>query len=320
MYYIGIDLGGTNIAVGIVTEEGKVFAKKSTPTGAGRPEGEVIADIARTVLALLDETGISMDDVLSVGIGTPGSVDAEAGVVLSACNLHFENTDLRTQLEAYLHKPIYVENDANCAAWAEAMTGAAAGTRHSVMITLGTGIGGGIVVDGRLYHGFNNFAGEFGHTIICAGGEPCKCGRRGCFEAYASATALIRETKKAAEENRGSLLWSFAEKEGRFTGRTAFDAAKAGDATAQAVVDRYIEYLAVGVANALEIFQPEVAVIGGGISHEGAALFDPLTKRVTDMVYGTYVPKEKQAKILAARLGNDAGIVGAALLGKDIET
>ena len=318
MYYIGIDLGGTNIAVGIVTEDGTLIAKKSSPTGAGRAEGEVIADIARTVLALVDEQGMASDKIVSVGIGTPGSVDAETGVVLSACNLNFQNTDLKTKLGAYLSKPIYVENDANCAMWAEAMAGAAAGTRHSVMITLGTGIGGGIVVDGRLYHGFNNFAGEFGHTIICAGGEPCRCGKRGCFEAYASATALIRQTENAAALDKASLLWAYAEKEGKFSGRTAFDAAKAGDVTAQSVVDRYIDSLAIGVANTIEIFQPEVAVIGGGISHEGEALFEPLIQRVTEMIYGNHVPKEKQTKILAARLGNDAGIIGAALLGKEL--
>jgi glucokinase len=319
MYYIGIDLGGTNIAVGIVTEDGTVFAKKSTPTGAGRSENEVIADIAQTVTSLLEETGVSLKEILSVGIGTPGAVDAEEGIVISACNLNFENTDLRTKLGVYFSKPIYVENDANCAAWAEALVGAAKGSENSVMITLGTGIGGGIVVDGHLYHGFNNFAGEFGHTVICVGGEPCKCGKRGCFEAYASATALIRETEKAANGARDSLLWTYAKKEGRFTGRTAFDAAKVGDRTAQAVVDAYIDHLAIGVANAIEIFQPEVLVIGGGISHEGESLFVPLIRRVTEMVYGDRIPEENQTKLLAAFLGNDAGIVGAALLGKEIK-
>jgi len=249
-------------------------------------------------------------------VGSPGSVDPEAGIIRDACNLNFHDTELSKKLSALLNKPVYLENDANCAAWAEAMAGAAKGTKNSIMITLGTGIGGGIVINGRLYNGFNNFAGEFGHTVIRADGELCKCGKRGCFEAYASATALVRDTKRAAEKDRASLLWAYAEREGKFSGRTAFDAAKAGDATARAVVDRYVSDLAIGVANAIEIFQPQVAVIGGGVSHEGAALFDPLTEQVVGYVYGDRIPKEKQTKIMAARLGNDAGIVGAALLGR----
>ncbi len=317
MYYIGIDLGGTNIAVGIVDSTGRMIAKKSTPTGAGRSEDAVIADMAGTALSLLEEAGLSLAEIRSVGVGSPGSVDPETGTVLSACNLNFTNTRLAEKLKQHIDKPVFVENDANCAAWAEAKAGAAAGVRDSVMITLGTGVGGGLVLGGQLYHGRNNFAGEFGHTVIAADGELCKCGKRGCFEAYSSATALVRDTRAAAEANRDSLLWQCAEEEGKFSGRTAFEAARRGDDVAREVVARYIRYLAIGVANAIEIFQPDVVVIGGGVSHEGAALFTPLIEQVKKDVYGDHVPEDQQTKILAARLGNDAGIIGAALLGEE---
>ena len=316
MRYIGIDLGGTNIAVGIVEEDGRLLAKTSVPTEAGRPSDEVIADMAQTAHRLLRETGVSMEEIDSVGVGSPGSVDRVSGMVLSACNLNFQRVDLAGGMRKYFSKPIYVENDANCAAWAEAMAGAAAGVRHSVMVTLGTGIGGGIVIDGRLYGGFNNFGGEFGHTVIRAGGALCPCGRRGCFEAYASATALVRDTRRAAEADRRSLLWSCAEQEGKFSGRTAFWAARLGDPTAREVVERYLEALTEGVVNIITIFQPQVLVIGGGISHEGAALFEPLTERVMRIAYDAQTPPERRTEIKAALLGNDAGIVGAALLGK----
>ncbi len=316
MNYIGIDLGGTNIAVGIVSEDGRLLAKKSNPTGAARSEDEVIADMARTVFSLLEESGFSLDEVEAVGIGSPGSVDPQTGTVFSSCNLNFSNTPLADKMQTYFHKPVYVANDANCAAWAEAKAGAAKGKQDSVMVTLGTGIGGGIILGDRLYGGFNHFGGEFGHAVIQAKGETCRCGRRGCFEAYASASALIRQTKAAAEADRQSLLWKCAEKEGKFSGRTAFDAARMGDKTAQEVVDNYIEYLAVGLANIIQIFQPEVIVVGGGISHEGDALFTPLTEKVMDMAYDDSISIEKRTKIKAAELGNDAGIIGAALLGK----
>ncbi len=314
MYYIGIDLGGTNIAVGIVNGQGKIVAKTSTPTNAHRSEAEVISHIAQTVKSLVEDQNISMDEIQSVGIGTPGSVDPVEGVVHSACNLPFENTPLAQRLSNLLQTPVFVENDANCAALAEAKVGAGKGHRDVAMITLGTGVGGGIVIDGKLYGGFNHFGGEFGHMIIEHGGEPCPCGQKGCFEAYASATALARDARRAADANPASLLWKCSEREGKFSGRTAFDAAKLGDRDGQAVVDRYIQYLAIGIANAIHILQPKVVVIGGGVSHEGEGLFGPLSKKVDEIAYSYSVPQEKKAILSAAALGNDAGIIGAALL------
>jgi glucokinase len=316
MYYIGIDLGGTNIAVGIVDQRGTILAKKSVPTDASRGEEAVLRDMAKTTLDLIFATGLSEKDIDSVGIGTPGSVDPQTGIVHASCNLPFENTPMAERLAALLNKPVFVENDANCAALAEAKVGAGLGRRHVAMITLGTGVGGGIVIDGELYGGFNNFGGEFGHMIIEHGGEPCPCGQRGCLEAYASASALKREAQRAAVTNPKSLLWKAVEQEGKFSGRTAFLAAKMGDAAAQKVVDQFIRYLAIGSVNIIHILQPEILVIGGGVSHEGDGLFLPLEKMVNEIAYTPSVPVEKRTLIRPAVLGNDAGIIGAALLGE----
>ncbi len=315
MKYVGIDLGGTNIAVGITDSDGNLLAKASTPTEVKLGVDSMIARMAGAVRELIAKTNTVWEDIAAIGIGSPGAVDSQSGTVYSACNLGFDRLPLAARMQALLEKPVFVENDANCAAWAEARVGAARGCRDCVMLTLGTGIGGGIVIDGRLYGGFNNFGGEFGHTVILAGGESCGCGKRGCLEAYASATALVRDTRRAAERDKGSLLWECAKQAGEFNGRIAFEAAARGDKAAMGVVARYIEHLALGLMNVIKIFQPEVIVIGGGISHAGEQLLTPLTERVTQLSYRDYVPTEKRTRIVAAQLGNDAGIVGAALLG-----
>ena len=318
--YIGIDLGGTGIKIGIVDENGTLLARKSTPTKPNRDEDAIIADIVKTIFDLLLEYGCSLEEIVSVGIGCAGAIDAAAGTVTAANNINFQNTALVQKLRASIPKPICLENDANCAAWAEAMVGASKGTRDSVMLTLGTGVGSAFILNGGLYNGFNRFGGELGHTIVEANGELCTCGSRGCLEAYASATALIRDTKRAAEENRHSFLWQCAASEGAFSGKTAFEAAKMGDTAAQRVVDRYVFYLAVGLVNVIRIFQPEVLVVGGGVSNAGDSLFLPLIRLVEEMIKNDGVPKEKQTKIKAAERGNDAGIIGAALLGRRNET
>ncbi len=314
--YVGIDLGGTGIKIGLVDENGNVLARKSTPTRADRGEDAIIADIVKMMFDLLAECGCTLEEITSVGIGCPGAVDATAGRVTAANNMNFQDTALIQKLSARIPKPIYLENDANCAALAEATVGAAKGARDLVMLTLGTGVGSALILNGQLYSGSNHFGGELGHTIIEANGEPCVCGSKGCLEAYVSATALIRDTKRAAEENRSSLLWSCAENEGTFSGKTAFEAAKLGDVTAQQVVDRYVFYLAVGLVNIIRIFQPEVIAVGGGVSNAGDALFLPLVRMVEDMIQHDGVPKEKQTKIKVAERGNDAGIIGAAFLGR----
>lgn len=313
MYYIGIDLGGTNIAAGIVDENGKLIAKKSIPTCSERGEDAIIADMAALTKEIIEENGYSLDDVISVGIGSPGAVDTKAGVVVSASNLKFKNTPILEKFKQHINKEVHVENDANCAAWGEAMAGASKGTENSIMITLGTGVGGGIILNGEIYSGFNSFAGELGHMVIAADGKMCPCGKRGCWEAYSSATALIKLTEQYANEDKDSLMWEKYAEKGRFSGKTAFEAARMGDKTAKKVTDEYLRYLSVGLTNLMEIFQPEVIVIGGGISNEGKDLFEPLKTMAVSISYSEEA-KEKYTRIERAVLGNDAGIVGAAML------
>ena len=311
MYYIGIDLGGTNIAIGLVTEDGKIADKKSFPTNAGRPCSDMAKEMAETSLELLKANNISLDEVKSIGVGSPGSINKDEGVIIYSNNLHFENEPLRAEIQKYIDKPVYIDNDANCAAWAEVMAGTAKGIDNAIMITLGTGVGGGIIANGRLYSGFNFCGGELGHTVLVKDGEPCTCGRAGCWETYSSATALIRMTKEEAEKNKDSKMWNHL-KDGKFNGRTAFNAMREGDESAKKVVDKYISYLACGIANMINIFQPEVFVIGGGVSNEGEPLLAPLRELVPQQTYGG--GRIPTTKIVKATMGNDAGIVGAALL------
>ncbi len=311
-YYLGVDLGGTNIAVGIVNENGEIVAKKSTKTLHERGYEAITEDMAKLYRELILENKISEDDVVSAGIGAPGSIDKEKGRVIYANNLGFFDIHLADELKKHINKPVFVDNDANCAAWAEFMAGSAKGASVAVVITLGTGVGSGVIIDGKLQGGFNFCGGELGHMVIDANGPLCTCGRKGCFEVFSSATGLINMTKEFAEKNKDSKMWEYT-KDGKFNGRTAFLAAKDGDETAQAVVDNYIKYLAVGIANIINIFQPEIFVIGGGVSNEGDNLINPLKEKVFSQTYTdpSVVP---MCDIVKAKLGNDAGIIGAAFL------
>ena len=318
MYRIGIDLGGTNIAAGLVNESFEIIAKESTPTLVGRPSEEIVNDIAKLCKNLCSTAGISQVDVTSVGIASPGIVDDETGNVVYANNLGFRHFPiiplLREQLEI---KEYHIENDANAAAWGEAIAGAAKGSKSSVMITLGTGVGGGIISDGKVFKGFNNAAGELGHIVIEVDGVPCSCGRKGCWEAYSSATALIRMTKEKLDEcqvqGRETKMTELVAAKGKVNGRTAFDGQRLGDEAASEVVDKYIKYLASGLASMINIFQPEVLSIGGGISNEGQYLLDLVTPLVRAQQYGTGLVPNTDLRI--ATLKNDAGIIGAAVLG-----
>jgi len=315
MYYIGIDLGGTNIAVGLVDEEGKIVHKDSVPTLNEREYPEIIKDMAMLSLKVIEDAGVSLKDVKSIGIGSPGTPNTEKGILVYANNLKFRNVPMRDEMQKYIDLPIYLDNDANVAALAESVAGACKGARHSVTVTLGTGVGSGVVIDGKVYNGFNNAAAEMGHMVIVVDGEQCTCGRKGCWEAYASATALIRQTKKAAVANPDSLINKLVEGDlSRINAKVPFDAARQGDRIGLQIVEEYIKYLAEGLANLVNIFQPEIIAIGGGISKEGEYLLAPLRKLVSEKVYT--VEGVPQTRIVAAQLGNDAGIVGAAMLGK----
>lgn len=315
MYYIGVDLGGTNIAVGITDSEGKLLHKMSVPTGADRGPDAVVKDIAATCKKVVADFGTNFDEIEYIGIGTPGVADRDRGIVVNASNLNFINYPLAAKLIEFLgfDKKVLIENDANAAAKGEAASGAAKGYKNSVMITLGTGLGGGIIIDGKVYSGFNYGAGELGHIVIELDGLPCSCGRKGCWEAYSSATGLINMTKKKMEENKDSIMHELAAQAGKVSGRTAFDAMRKGDKAAKEVVDRYIYCLAMGIVNVINIFQPEVIIIGGGICNEKEYLTKPLMKYILDEQYTS--ESELQTQIKIAELGNDAGIIGAAMLG-----
>ena len=318
MYRIGIDLGGTNIAAGLVNEAFEIVAKDSTPTLASRPSAEIVDDIAMLCKKLCEAHGISAEDVASVGIASPGIVDDETGEVIYANNLNFCHFPLIPMLrERFPIREMHIENDANAAAWGEAIAGAAKGSKSSVMITLGTGVGGGIVADGKVFKGFNSAAGELGHIVIEVDGRPCSCGRRGCWEAYSSATGLIHMTKEklmqCTAENRETAMTELVEQRGKVNGRTAFDAMRLGDAAATEVVNEYVKYLASGLASMINIFQPEVLSIGGGISNEGRYLLDLVEPLVRAQQYGTGLVPNPDIRI--AQLRNDAGIIGAAVLG-----
>ena len=318
MYRIGIDLGGTNIAAGLVNEKFEIIAKESTPTLVGRPNLEIVRDIAALANKLCADAGITLSDVAALGIASPGIVDDAPGCVVYANNLDFRNFPMLPELHKLLDiAEMHVENDANAAAWGEAIAGAAKGSKSSVMITLGTGVGGGIVDGGKVYKGFNNAAGELGHIVIRVDGRPCTCGRHGCWEAYSSATGLINMTKEKIEEckqtGRETVMTRLVAEKGKVNGRTAFDGKRLGDAAACEVVDEYIKYLASGIASMINIFQPEVLSIGGGISNEGQYLLDLVIPKVHEQQYGTGLVPMTDIRI--AQLRNDAGIIGAAVLG-----
>lgn len=320
MYRIGIDLGGTNIAVGIVDDAYQIVHKDSVPTGATRPGEEIVKDMAALCRKVCKDAGIPLSDIVSVGVASPGLVNRKTGIVEYANNLPFNQFPIAGLLSEHLDgKEVLVENDANAAAWGEAIAGAAKGTSYSVMVTLGTGVGGGVIIDHKVYSGFNGAGAEPGHTVIEFDGAPCTCGRRGCWEAYSSATALIRMTReKLAEceaEGRKTMMTDLVAERGKVTGRTAFQAMRAGDQAGKEVVDKYMRYLACGVTNMINIFQPEVISIGGGISGEGQLLVDLLTDLVRPEQYGIGHAANTQIRI--AKLGNDAGIVGAAVLGME---
>ncbi len=308
MYRIGIDLGGTNIAVGVVNENYEIVAHHSVPTGASRPAEEVIRDMGDAVEAVLVKAGVSIDQCESMGIGSPGNCDSERGVVARAYNLGWFDVPVCAMLQERFGIPVRLSNDANCAALAETVAGAAIGCENMVLITLGTGVGGGIIIDGKIYAGMRSAGAELGHMLLVLDGEPCTCGRKGCWETYASATALIRQAKKAAADHPESLLAQAEE----ITGLAVFQAADKGDAVAQAVIDQYCVYVAAGFTDLVNSLAPEMILLGGGISRQGERILAPMREYVMNNCFGQ---KDGAIPVIkAAALGNEAGIIGAAAL------
>lgn len=320
MYTIGVDLGGTNIAVGICDENLNIIEKASVPTGAERSGELIVKDMADLAAKLINKRGLSLDDIEYVGIATPGSTNSKTGIVEYANNLPFSNFPIADIFKSFLPvKKVLIANDANAAALAESLVGSAKGAKTSVMITLGTGVGGGVILDGKIFAGGINESGtELGHVVIQKGGRLCSCGRRGCWETYSSATGLTLSTKEKMDELKlkgiDSLLFDEAEKEGKISARTAFNAMRRGDKYGKELVEEYIDYLAVGITDMINIFQPEVLSIGGGVCNEKEYLTGPLIEIVDKEQYTR--GNARKTKIVTAVLGNDAGIIGAAGLGK----
>lgn len=309
---IGIDLGGTTVKAALCTEDGTLLCKDSLPTRTGNAAG-LKADMKTLALSLCRAHSCAVEDVTAIGIGVPGSFDKKTCTLRFGTNLGLNNVSFADAFLPEFGCPVHLDNDANCAALGEAKAGAGKGVNSFVAITLGTGVGSGIVIDGKLVTGVNDAAGEMGHMVIVSDGEACTCGRRGCWESYSSATALIRQTKDAMRHDPYTAMWDLVGNNiSRVNGRTSFDAMRAGDETAKKVVNQYIFYLATGITNVVNALQPDMICIGGGIGHEKENLLVPLRKMVERERYSIHA--KVQTQIISAELGNDAGLIGAALL------
>lgn len=309
---IGIDLGGTTIKAGIVDENYQIVAYATRPTDPERPFEVVVGSIAAAALEAAERAKVTIKDAPCVGIGTPGSSERRTGRVLRAGNLNWYNVPLRDELQKYMSAPVIVGNDADCAAAGELLAGAAQKYNNVLLFTLGTGVGSGIIIDRKIYSGSDGLGAELGHIPLVFQGEPCTCGINGCFEAYASVTGLIRQTKAAMEKNPQSILNRIAKEKNVVNGCTAFDAEREGDKTAHEVVEQYISYVAAGIGGCISVFRPEIVLIGGGVSNEGANLLDRLNERLPKFVFGSIHNGVPQ--VIRATLGNGAGTIGAAYL------
>jgi len=290
---VGVDIGGTDTKIGMVDADEQLIVSVSFPTHAERPASEVLMDIGQRVQALLCSQDIGPERCQGVGFGVPGIVDSLLGIVPYSNNLGWRDVSFIETLRPYLPMPIRIANDADCAALGEMAAGAGKGYRDLVMVTLGTGVGGGVILDGNLLN-----ASEPGHMVIIENGEPCTCGRKGCLEAYASATALKRDAKRAIGIDMEP--------------KAIFEAAMAGDSALRQVVDTYIRRLGVGIVNVVNLFHPQILLLGGGLSHQGEALLQPIREMVQRGCFGGVTAKVPEIRL--ASLGNQAGIIGAATL------
>ncbi len=309
MYKLGIDLGGTNIAIGVVDEKNNIVSKISIATLLPDTPKNIVGRIFDASKKCLLKANLDIKDIDSIGIGSPGAVDSNKGVVLFANNLGFKDVKLGELLSEQFGKTVYCENDANAAAFGEYL--ATDGTADTIVaITLGTGIGGGVIIDRKLYSGNRFSGGELGHMVINFDGIPCSCGRKGCFEAYASASALVRQTKEAMQNNLQSKMWQLCDGTlDNVSGKTAFDGLRLGDEVAKEVVEQYCDYVSIGLVDIINTFGPAIICLGGGISKEGEALLEPVRRHIE-----MNKPINCQTTVCIAKLNNDAGIIGAANL------
>ena len=297
-YHLGLDVGGTNLVAGVMNDEFQILAKCSLPAGAGRSIEEITGDMAAVSSEAVAKAGLTMDDIGGWGIGMPSCVNKKTNLLVHANCFGWKNVPIYDFLEPLLPLPVKIDNDANCAAYGEALAGAAQGFDNVLMLTLGTGVGGGIIIDKQIYKGSDGMGAELGHTKLVYNGELCTCGQCGCLEAYCSATALIRHAKEVMGKEMDAKM--------------VFDGAKAGDALCKTLIDDYIDHLAAGISSFITIFRPEIIILGGGVANAGDALFRPLNEQLKECTFGASeigVPH-----VIPATLGNDAGLIGAAFL------
>ena len=309
---IGVDIGGTSIKGGAVTNEGKVLDIFSLPVEKGASQEATINSLIEVINQYLKEHNYNKDNVLGIGLGVPGCIDTENGVVTYSNNLNWRELPISKMISEGTGLPVRITNDANAATLGEAKFGAGKRYKNLLMFTLGTGIGGGIIIDGKLYEGHMGKGAELGHSVIVVDGEPCTCGRRGCFEVYASATALVRETNKMMEAHKDSKLWEIAEKNGKVDARVAFNADRDGDPYGHILVENYVKYLSEGLMNFFNIFRPEAICLSGGVANEGEYLISRVKKYCEERNYG-YKGTPK-VEILKSEIGYDSGKIGAASL------
>ena len=312
-YNIGIDLGGTKIAVGIVNQNAEILYKNCVPTYAERSFEDITARMAEAAINTSMKAGIPISEISSIGIGTPSCINPANGLLVHANCMRWHNVPLYDEFRKHVNVPVSISNDANCAVIGEMLAGAARDFDNVLMITIGTGVGGGVIIKRKLFSGCDCMGTEFGHTTLIYDGELCTCGRKGCYESYASATALIRQTKCAISEHPESYMNELCGKDlEKVDGKTAFDAAQSGDRTAITVINQYISYIAGGLATLITIFRPDIVIVGGGISNQKENLTKPLNNKLQEICFGakeTGIPE-----VIAAKLGNDAGIIGSAML------
>lgn len=315
MYLIGIDVGGMSIKGGVVTPKGEILFKTSIPTTEKYTSDYSISeDIKKVIDLVIEGAGISLKDVKGIGIGQPGSIDSKRGIIRYSNNIALERVPVVDELKKYFDVPIYINNDANCAALGEHVFGAGKGYNDVIFVTLGTGVGTGFIIDGKLFEGRECAGTEGGHMVINTSPDApqCNCGQKGCWETYASATALMRQTREAMDRCPDSIMHNLAKEEGKVSGKTAFAAAKLGDKAGKEVVENYMGYITCGLVNLVNIFCPEAILIGGGISNEKEYLTEPIKKAVNKQRFGAkYNPS---IDVKTASLKNDAGILGAAAL------
>ena len=314
MAYAGIDLGGTTVKVGIVNDNGKILAEASAPTNPKRPYQEMTRDFITCVMDAMNKSDTQMEQLASIGIGIPGIADQQTGKVIFCPNIGWRDIPLREELQKYIDRPVFIDNDATVAGLAESYAGVSKNCRSSVFLTLGTGVGAGIIIDGKPWSGAHGIGSELGHMTLVADGIPCNCGNNGCMERYCSATAIIQMAKQVCMTYPESRMVALAGGDpNSLNARCVFDAAKEGDKPALGIFEKYVDYLAMAVNNVSTFLDPEMIVLGGGVSHAGSFLLDAVKARLPRYLLYKTLPC---ARLELAQLGNDAGIIGAAFLGK----